>query len=64
MKLLSYVDAVKLLLSEGFSILSIRLGYMTIVHGKINARGGSRYNKLVCVKQVNGKVVQKYVGYL
>ncbi len=64
MKLLSYVDAVKLLLSEGFSILSIGLGCMTIVHGKINARGGCRYNKLVYMKQVNGKILQKYVGYL
>ncbi|MHB8545111.1 MAG: hypothetical protein ACYC9S_14095 [Leptospirales bacterium] len=37
---------------------------MTIVPKKINTKGGSSYYKLVDVKRVNGKVVQKYVGYL
>jgi ABC-type multidrug transport system ATPase subunit len=45
-------------------MLPILLGYMTIIPKKINTKGGSSYYKLVDVKRVNGKVVQKYVGYL
>ena len=40
------------------------MGYMTLVVKKIKAQGKNSYYKLVDEKRINGKVVQKYVGYL
>ena len=40
------------------------LGHMTVIPEKINTRGSSNYHKLVDVKRVNGRVVQKYARYL
>ncbi|WP_298409737.1 hypothetical protein [Ferroplasma sp.] len=37
---------------------------MTLVVKKIRSSGEKSYYKLVDAKRVNGKVVQKYVGYL
>ena len=45
-------------------MLPIILGYMTIIPKKSNTKSRSSYYNLVDVKRDNGKVVQKYVGYL
>ena len=45
-------------------MLPTTLGYMIIIPKKINTKSGNSYYKLVDVKRVNGKIVQKYVGYL
>jgi hypothetical protein len=37
---------------------------MTIRPKKVNRKDGKTYYSLVDEKRVNGKVVQKYVGYL
>lgn len=37
---------------------------MTLVVKKVGSKGGNSYYKLVDAKRINGKVVQKYVGYL
>ena len=38
--------------------------HMTLVVKKFKSKGDNSYYKLVDQKKVNGKVVQKYVGYL
>ena len=45
-------------------MVPIKLVHVTIIPKKNNTKNGSSYHKLVDVKRVNGKVVQKYVGYL
>ena len=44
-------------------MFSIYIGYMTLVVKKIKTQGKNNYYKPVNAKRVNGKIVQKYVGY-
>ena len=53
-----------LLVNRKVYMFPTHMGYMTLVVKKIRSSGEKSYYKLVDAKRVNGKVVQKYVGYL
>lgn len=50
--------------TETFIMWDVLTVYMTVIPKKVTRKNGKTYYSLVDEKRVNGKVVQKYVGYL